>query len=89
MAKGIHAVIDFRLVYPYPQSADLLTQLCNMWSCKIITLSTMKSNAVIMMPWKKFKIIFGCQPRVGKFDAPENTEHFIEALEVKEIKVVV
>ena len=88
MIPGIYAVIDFKLIFPYPQSAEFLVQLCNLWSCKIITLSTKKPHAIIMMPWKKFKIIFGRYPRIDNFDIPANTEHFLEEITVKEVKAI-
>ena len=86
MKSQIFAVLEIKLKYPFIQSADLLMQMATLWRCRIIHVSTHKALSVIMMPWKKFKMIFGRNPRVGDCEIPANTEDFIESIKIGGIR---
>jgi len=86
MDSKIAVLLEIKLVYPYAKSAGLLADMCNIWSCKIISLGTTRSIASVQMPWKQFKMIFGANQRIDDLKPPANTEHFIEEIEVLEIK---
>jgi hypothetical protein len=42
---------------------------------------------MIAIPSDKFKLLFGENPRVGKYKVPKGAEYFMEEIEVKEIEI--
>ena len=83
----IRVIIELSLKFPYKISMDVLTEFCCLWNCRIFSAGTQKRIAIIAMPAHHFKTIFGTNPREREFDVPSGTEHFIEALKVKDIIV--
>jgi hypothetical protein len=81
----IRVVMELELVYPYRMSMDVLLEFCSVWESRISSGGTMKRKAIIDMPARHFKAIFGTNPREKKYSVPRGAEHFIEALEVKDI----
>lgn len=72
--------------YPYINSASILADFCSAWDCRIISLSTKSPNAIIGIPWIKFKLIYGRNPRVGKWDIPAKSDYFINSAEILKIE---
>tara|TARA_Y100000310_G_scaffold159229_1_gene158783 strand:- start:435 stop:698 length:264 start_codon:yes stop_codon:yes gene_type:complete len=84
--KNIYAYLEFQLKFPYSQSAETLIDLSILWHSRIINVSTRKAQANIAMPSQKFKMMFGKNPRVGKWGVPPGSEYFIEAVKVLKVK---
>lgn len=81
----IKAIVQLRLVYPYVQSLLNLFDFMSLWGGNLISAKTLSSQAVIGIPSDKFKILFGENPRRGKYKVPPGAEYFLEEVEVKEI----
>ena len=81
----IKAVIKLTLVYPYVQSLLNLFDFMSLYGGNLISAKTLSSRAVIGMPSNKFKILFGENPRRGKYKIPDGAEYFLEEVEVKEV----
>tara|TARA_Y100000310_G_C20559464_1_gene752304 strand:+ start:744 stop:1022 length:279 start_codon:yes stop_codon:yes gene_type:complete len=84
----INVILDIELTFPFTEPARILSEFANLWGCKILNLSSIKGLATMLMPWAKFKIIFGENPKIGKYQIPANTEHFISAIEVSDIETI-
>jgi hypothetical protein len=83
----IKAIVQLKLVPPYTQSVMSLFDFVNLWGCTLIDASTLSSIATIGIPANKFKVLFGENPRKGKYKIPIGAEYFITEVEVKEIKI--
>lgn len=81
----IKAVVELTLVYPHVQSLLSLFEFINLWGCTLISASSLSDKAEIGIPSTKFKILFGENPRVGKYKVPIGAEYFIEEVVVKGI----
>jgi hypothetical protein len=78
----MRAIIKIGLVFPYKIGIESLLRLATIWDCDLIKISTKKKYQLIAMPWKHFNDIWGSNPYRGKWHIPENTEDFIESVEV-------
>jgi len=87
MKEMIKAIIELELVYPYSGSIHILHEFNNLWSCVLLQGGTRKEKAIISMPQKTFKTIFGVNPIAGQYDVPRGMEKFISSFKVKKIKV--
>ena len=83
----IKAVVKLTLVYPYVQSLLCLFDFMSLWGCHLISAKTLSPKAMIHIPSDKFKILFGENPRIGKYKVPIGSEYFLEEVEVKEVVV--
>ncbi len=83
----IKAIIELELVYPYKLSLDTLLDFCGLWGCMLCYGGTRKIKAVISMPAKHFKKIFGQNPREKEYPVPNGMEKFIEKVVVKKILI--
>jgi len=83
----IRAVIELNLIFPYKRSMGTLAEFCSLWNSRIFSGGTQRLKAIIAMPSRHFKTIFGENPRVGKYGVPSGMEYFIESLKVKKILV--
>jgi len=81
----IKVVMELELVYPYKMSMDVLLEFCYLWESRIFSGGTRRRKAIVQMPAHHFKVIFGQNPREKEYPVPRGTEHFIEALKVKDI----
>ena len=81
----IKAVVQLKLVYPYIKSILNLFDFISLWGCNLVSAKTLSSKATISIPADKFKILFGENPRVGKYKVPVGAEYFLEEVEVKEV----
>lgn len=81
----IKTVVQLNLIYPYVQSLLNLFDFISLWGCTLVSAATLSSQATIDIPLDKFKILFGENPRKGKYKVPVGAEYFLEAVEVKEI----
>ena len=81
----IKAVVQLTLVYPYVQSLMNLFDFISLWGCSLMSAKTLSSRATIGIPSDKFKILFGENPRKGKYKIPVGSEYFLEEVEVTEI----
>lgn len=77
--------MELELVHPYKISMDVLAEFCSLWESRILSGGTQKRIASIEMPAHHFKTIFGTNPREKEYGVPSGTEHFINALKVKEV----
>jgi len=83
----IKAIIELKLVYPYKFSISRLADFCSLWNSTILYGGTHRPKAIISMPSRYFKMIFGCNPQVKEYIVPRRTESFIEALQVKALVI--
>ena len=83
----IKVIIELNLVYPYKLSMPVLAEFCSLWDSTILYGGTKRLKALISMPSVHFKKIFGHNPRVGGYNVPSGTGHFIESLKVKKVLV--
>ena len=83
----IKAVVQLTMVYPYTQSLFHLFDFMSLWNCNLLSYKPYSSKTMIAIPSDKFKILFGENPRVGKYQIPVGAEYFMEEVEVKEIKI--
>ncbi len=83
----IRVVIELNLIFPYKLSMGTLVEFCSLWDSRIFSGGTQRLRAIISMPARHFKTIFGENPRVGKYGIPSGMEYFIESLKVKRIMV--
>jgi len=83
----IRVIIELKLNYPYKLSLSWLLDFSKVWSCRLIAGGTNSETAVISMPAKKFKKIWGVNPRVKDYAVPAKAEKHLSAVKVKEIKV--
>ena len=81
----IKAIVQLKLAYPYTQSSLNLFDFISLWGCNVISAKTLSCKATIGIPSDKFKILFGENPRIGKYSIPSGSEYFLEEVEVKEI----
>ena len=82
----IRAVVQLKLVYPYVRSILNLFDFISLWGCTLISARTLSSKATIGIPADKFKLLFGENPRKGKYKIPTGSEYFLEEyVEVKEV----
>ncbi len=81
----IKVVMELELVHPYKLSMDVLVKFCSLWESRIFSGGTSRRKAIISMPAKHFKVIFGTNPREKKYAVPAGAESFISALKVKDI----
>lgn len=83
----LKVILELELAYPYSQSIMTLLEFCGLWDCDILKAGTNSADAVINMPTKFFKVIFGINPQKGKtYEVPKGTEHFIISIVVKKVK---
>jgi len=87
MGKMIKIILELELVYPYKLSLNTLIDFCGLWECIVCYGGTNKLKAVISMPAKHFKRIFGHNPREKQYPVPNGMEKFIEKVKVKEIRI--
>ena len=78
-------VLQIEMRRPYPRSVDVLLDMVVQWGCDIIKVSPSKPFQTISMPWKKFKSIWGFNPKQGYVAVPKGTEDFISSVVVKQI----
>ena len=83
----IKVIIELELVFPYKVSMATLADFCHIWGSTVWDGGTNKLKAVISIPGRHFKTIFGQNPREQAYPVPSGTGHFISALKVKEIVV--
>ncbi|MHA1470844.1 MAG: hypothetical protein ACTSSP_09830 [Candidatus Asgardarchaeia archaeon] len=83
----IRVLIELDLIFPYKISMTTLAEFCSLWNCTILYGGTKRLRAIISMPVNYFKVIFGNNPREGKYNVPNGMEHFIESLRVKKVMV--
>ena len=83
----IKAVVQLTLVYPYVVSLLSLFDFMSLWGCNLISAKTLSSRALIGIPAEKFKVLFGENPRKGKYKIPNGSQYFLEEVEVKEVIV--
>ena len=82
----IKAVVQLKLVFPYPKSILNLFDFISLWGCNLISAEMLSSDATIGIPSDKFKLLFGENPRKGRYRIPKGSEYFLEEyVEVKEI----
>ena len=79
------AVIELELVYPYKRSMGTLVEFCYLWDCHIINGGTQRLKAMISMPSKYFKQIFGRSPTTREYSVPRGMEKFISKMTVKKV----
>ena len=80
-------MVQLTLVYPYVLSLLNLFDFISLWQCNLICSKAFSNNAVISIPADKFKILFGENPRKGKYKIPLGSEYFLEEAEVKKIEI--
>jgi hypothetical protein len=83
MEKDI--TLKLGLIRPYHQSVLTVYDLVNIWNFKLIKSGTELNHAIIKMPKRKFKKIFGKEPTVGKWTIPAGTTRFLSSVEVMSI----
>lgn len=57
----------------------------SLYGGNLMSAKTFSSKVIIGMPSSKFKILFGENPRKGKYKVPVGAEYFLEEVEVKDI----
>lgn len=83
----IKVTIELSLVYPYRQSLGVLLEFCGLWDSSILYGGTLRSRAIISMPSKYFKTIFGSNPVVREYPVPRGMEYFVDSVIVKKVVV--
>jgi hypothetical protein len=83
----IKVIIEFELVYPYKISMSTLAEFCFVWDCLLMSGGTNRMKAIISMPGKVFKKIFGTNPREKEYPIPRGMEKFISKVVVSDIIV--
>lgn len=86
--EELYAIIGIDLTFPFNVSSQTCIDLANIWDCKIIRVSTQKGKAILAMNRAKFKMIFGGFPRMGQYQVPQNTEHFIKKVKVIAVRAL-
>jgi len=82
----IKAVVELTLVYPYVQSLMNPFDFISLWNCTLVSAETLSSKAIIAIPSDRFKLLFGENPRVGRYKIPTGAGYFLEEeVIVKEI----
>ena len=84
----IEAYIEIELVRNNGEAFDILLEMINVWSCRLIKSDTNINQVLIAMPSTKFKKMFGQLPRKGRYKPPNGTAEFIENVFVKEVKIL-
>lgn len=74
------------LVSPYDLSLNYIYDMISLWGISILSSNTKSSIVKISVSAAKFKLLFGVNPKLGKYKHPNGTEKFIETVEV--IKLV-
>jgi hypothetical protein len=62
-----------------------LFDFISLWGCNLVSAKTISNVAVISIPADKFKMLFGENPRKGKYKIPTGSEYFLVTAEVKEV----
>lgn len=81
----IKVIIELELVFPYSLSMGVLAEFCYLWDSTLLSGGTKRLKAIISMPSKHFKKIFGENPKKDIYPIPTGMEHFVENIRVKEI----
>jgi len=81
----IRVVLELSLIFPYKISMATLVEFCSLWRSRILSAGTQRRIALIVIPAKYFKTIFGENPREKEYPVPDGMEYFIETLKVKDI----
>ena len=84
--NNLHVILEIELSYPHKKSSQTLIEFTNTWGFRLISVSTKKNVAIISMDWKKFKKIWGYNPKVGFQEIPDGLDHFIAGVNVLFIK---
>jgi len=82
----LYAICDIELQHPYGVSLNQIHDMVRLQKMKLLTCSTRKRTASIAVPVSKFKEIFGANPRIASYDAPEGTQGFMMEIVVREIR---
>jgi hypothetical protein len=77
--------IKIRLVSPYDLSLNYIYDMISLWGIKVLSSNTKSSIVKISILAKKFKLLFGVSPKIGKYKHPNGTEKFIETTEVTKL----
>ena len=80
--NDLHAILEIELSFPHKKSSQILIELTNIWDFRLMALSTHKNMATISMNWKKFKQIWGYNPKVGQHEVPDGLQDFISDVTV-------
>ena len=83
----IEAIVKFQLSYPFKKSVSIIHDLVITWNLRLISSSTSSDIAVVKMHWKKFKAIFGHNPRLGEVEVPVKLQKFIHNIKVEKLVV--
>lgn len=83
----IKVILEFSLVFPYKTSIGVLGEFCSLWESTLLYGGTKKRAAIISMPVKHFKSIFGTNPKEGSYNVPQGMGHFIETVNVTKVLV--
>lgn len=62
-----------------------LLDFCMVWECALLSGGSNKGKATIAIPANKFKVLFGGNPKVGKYPVPDGAGYFIEGVIVKKV----
>ena len=84
--KGIFAVVDLKLKWPFKRSQETLVELVRIWQMRLVKCSSNAPEAIIEIPVNAFKKIFGAMPAEGNYPPPKGTGMFIAAITVREVK---
>lgn len=87
MADNIEIIAEVYLNYPYDESLNLLINLISSWGLFLLESNTSSQKAKIAIPSKRFKNLFGKNPKVGMETTIKEIENHIKKIKVIEIKV--
>jgi len=66
--------IEFDLIEPHRRQLDTFLEWSNLWLCQIVYINTKVSTVSFKMRWKKFKSIWGYNPKTGPINVPDGME---------------
>lgn len=81
-----YAIVKIELVFPYKLSLDTLIQFSNEWGFRLLSFGTRRPDALIAIPKKEFKKIWGSEVAEGDWHVPEGADDFMREVKVLGIK---
>ena len=83
----IKAIVKLTIIHPYIQSLFHVFDFISLWGCTLRSYKSHSNNVTIAIPSDKFKLLFGENPRKGKYKPPRGAEYFMEEAEVIEVEI--
>ena len=71
-------VVELSLVFNFFKSLINILDFISLWDCTLVSARTLSNKATIEIPSERFKLLFGENPRVGRYKIPTGAGYFME-----------